>query len=266
MTNHLEINRAHWDELTELHLNSAFYKLALFRNGEIVLDPIVRNGLGDVSGRRLLHLQCHFGLDTLSLARMGADVTGIDFSPVAITAAKALAKETGLRTEFVEADVLDLPKTLVDFDVFASWGAIAWISDIDMWMRVSAAAVKPGGQLYLVEFHPAMLMLDDRTPVDAPFTICYPYDSLTPHVEENRCDYATNTNFREHRSVTWLHGLARILNAAIDAGFVIGKFDEFDRVPWQGLPQLTKVDDHYWALPPSAPYFPLAFALSAVHA
>jgi len=119
-------NRAWWDELTPLHVASAFYKTENFRRGKNVLDPIARERLADVAGKRLLHLQCHFGLDTLSLARMGAQVTGLDFSAPAIAAARRLAAETGVPARFVEADVLDPPEDLKDFDiVFASWGAIA---------------------------------------------------------------------------------------------------------------------------------------------
>lgn len=265
MTSYLEINRAFWDELVQHHLNCDFYKASSFRNGGNVLDPLVRKGLGDVAGRRLLHLQCHFGLDTLSLARMGADVTGIDFSAAAIAAAKTLARETGLGAEFVEADVLDPPSGLVDFDiVFASWGAIAWIPDLAEWMRVAAAALGPGGRLYLADGHPTMLMLDERASADAPFTICYPYDSAVPLVLDNQGDYATDAVLRSHRNVQWLHGLDRILNAAIDAGFVIRKFEELDHIPWKGLPQLVKADDYYWTLPPTIPRFPLGFALSAI--
>ena len=116
-----------------------------FRNGEIVLDSVVRDAIGDVAGQRLLHLQCHFGLDTLSLARMGASVTGLDFSPVAIEQARALAAEAGIEATFVCADVLAPPPGLTGFDiVFASWGAIFWIGDLGAWMRVAAGALKTG--------------------------------------------------------------------------------------------------------------------------
>src|SRR5262249_15236896 len=148
-------NRAWWDELVAHHVASPFYRVDAFRRGEVVLDPIARERLTEVKGKRLLHLQCHFGLDTLSIARMGAEVTGVDFSPSAIATARALAKETGLPATFVEADVLAPPDDLTGFDfAFASWGAINWIADLDAWMRTAAQALKPGGRLLVIEGHP----------------------------------------------------------------------------------------------------------------
>src|ERR1700744_4752602 len=125
-------NLAHWNEVTPHHIVSPMYRTEDFRRGEIVLDPVVRDAIGDVAGKRLLHLQCHFGLDTLSLARMGAQVTGLDYSPPAIEAARGLARETGTPGEFILADVLNPPADLTGFDiVFASWGAICWHRDIE---------------------------------------------------------------------------------------------------------------------------------------
>ena len=128
-------NLAYWTEAVAVHLASPFYRTEAFRRGEIVLDPLVREGIGEVAGKRLLHLQCHFGLDTLSLARMGAEVTGLDYAPPAIEAARALAEETGVAASFVLADALNPPTGLDGFDiVFASWGAICWHRDIGRWM------------------------------------------------------------------------------------------------------------------------------------
>ncbi|HSZ50628.1 MAG TPA: class I SAM-dependent methyltransferase, partial [Caulobacteraceae bacterium] len=132
---------AHWNEVTPHHVVSPMYRTEDFRRGEIVLDPVVRDAIGEVAGKRL-HLQCHFGLDTLSLARMGASVTGLDFSIAAIDQARALATEAGIAATFIVCDVLDPPANLTGFDVvFASWGAIYWISDLERWMRVAADAL-----------------------------------------------------------------------------------------------------------------------------
>jgi SAM-dependent methyltransferase len=258
-------NRAHWDELASLHVTSPFYRTDAFRRGQNVLDPIVRERLGDVSGKRLLHLQCHFGLDTLSIARMGADVTGLDFSPNAIAAARELSGETGVRATFVEADVLDPPDGLTGFDiVFSSWGAIGWISDVSRWMRTAAQALRPNGRLLLVEGHPIMNIFDDRAAPDAPFVTRYPYDSAEPVVEEIQGSYAVpGATLRSPRAVYFCHGLAGILNAAVEAGLVIQKFEELDRVPWLALPQLVRTDDFYWTVPMGMPPIPLAFALDA---
>jgi SAM-dependent methyltransferase len=257
-------NLAHWNEVTPHHVTSAMYRTEDFRRGEIVLDPVVREAIGDVAGRRLLHLQCHFGLDTLSLARMGARVTGLDFSEVAIAQARALATEAGIDAAFVCADVLAPPPGLTGFDiVFASWGAIFWIGDLSAWMRVAAAALKPGGRLFLTEGHPAMLMLDERAPAGAPLTVRWPWDSAEPIVEEGDLDY-TGAKVAANRTSGYLHGLSRILNAAMDAGLTIRGYSEGDRVPWKALDQLVKLDRDYWALPPGAPAVPLSFTLQAV--
>jgi SAM-dependent methyltransferase len=257
-------NLAHWNEVTPHHVVSPMYRTEDFRRGEIVLDPVVRAQIGDVAGQRLLHLQCHFGLDTLSLARMGAQVTGLDFSDAAIGQARALAAEAGLEAEFICADVLDASPGLTGFDlVFASWGAIFWIGDLGAWMRVAASALKPGGRLFLCEGHPAMLMLDEDAPPGAPLTVRWPWDSAEPVTDEGDRDY-TGAKVTANRTQGYLHGLARILNAAMDAGLAIRGYSEGDRVPWKALAQLVQVDRDYWALPPGGPFIPLSFTLHAV--
>lgn len=255
-------NLAHWNEVTPHHVTSPFYRTEEFRRGGIVLDPLVREAVGDVAGKRLLHLQCHFGLDTLSLARMGAKVTGLDFSPPAIAQAEALAREANIDAKFVLADVLDPPLELGGFDiVFASWGAIYWIADMKAWMRVAASALKTGGRLFLCEGHPALLMLDERAPEG--LRVRWPYDSSEPYVDEGDFEY-TGAKVSANRTVGHLHGLARIMNAAMDAGLSIRGFSEGDRVSWKALDQLVTLDRHYWVLPPGAPFVPLNFILHAV--
>jgi SAM-dependent methyltransferase len=257
-------NLAHWNEVTPHHVDSPMYRTDDFRRGEIVLDPVVRNAIGDVAGQRLLHLQCHFGLDTLSLARMGARVTGLDFSPVAIDQARALAREAGLAAEFVCADVLDPPPGLAGFDiVFASWGAISWIGDLDAWMRIAAGALRPGGRLFLCEGHPAMLMLDERAAPGAPVAVRWPWDSAEPIAEEGDLDY-TGAKVAANRTHGYFHGLARVLGGAMRAGLTIRDYSEGDRVPWKALDQLVKLDRDYWGWPSGGPAVPLSFTLQAV--
>lgn len=256
-------NLAHWNEVTPHHVKSPFYRTEDFRRGEIVLDPVVRDAIGNVEGKRLLHLQCHFGLDTLSLARMGASVTGLDFSPPAIDQARALAKEAGIAASFTCTDVLEPPDGLTNFDIaFASWGAIFWINDLDRWMRVAAGALRPGGRLFLCEGHPAMLMLDERAPTGV-LQVRWPYDSSEPYIEEGDFEY-TGAKVSANKTVGHFHGLARIFGAAMRAGLTIRGFREGDRVPWKALDQLVKLDRDYWGLPPGAPFVPLHFILEAV--
>jgi len=261
-------NLAYWNEMAQRHLDSPGYSTADFRKGEIILDPIVRAKIGDVRGKKLLHLQCHFGLDTLSLARMGAEVTGLDFSDDAIRLARQIAAETGTPATFVQSDVLKPPADLAGrFDIaFASWGAICWIHDMHAWMRTAANALKPGGRLFMAEAHPYLMTLDDypREPT-LPFTIRYDYDSRTPLALENQADYAGPGTLKAHRNVQFLHGMATILNAALEAGLRIDRLDEGCRIPWCGLQQLVKDDEDadYWTLPPGAPFVPLSFFLDA---
>jgi SAM-dependent methyltransferase len=263
MSDYFALNRAHWDEVTGIHVASPFYRTEAFRRGEMVLDPIAVEGVGDVAGKRLLHLQCHFGLDTLSLARLGADVTGLDFSGPALKEARALSAETGVPGRFIEADVLDAPADLADFDiVFASWGAICWIPDIPAWMRTAARALRPGGRLVLIDGHPMMVCMAGEGA--APFSPQLPYQTDAPIMMEDIGDYTDrNAKVAANRTAEWMHGVGRILNAAIDAGLVIRRFDELDRVPWHALAPLEKCDAHYWRLPAGVPTFPLSFRLLA---
>ena len=259
------LNRAHWDEVTPIHMASPFYEVEAFRRGENILDRLARDGIGDVAGKSLLHLQCHIGLDTLSLARMGATVTGLDFSAPALDEARRLAAEADIAATFIQSNVLEAPADLTGFDiVFASWGAICWIGDIAGWLRVAARALKPGGRLFLMEGHPVMLMMYETLGPDAPFVIRFPYDSDEAQVFDDGADYAEpDASLTNTRTVQWLHGLGRILTGALDAGLTITRFEELDRIPWRGLPQLVPVEKGYWGLPPGAPAFPLAFRLDA---
>ena len=261
-----EDNLAYWTDAVAVHLASPFYQTEAFRAGANVLDPVVLEGLGEVAGLRVLHLQCHYGLDTLSLARMGAEVTGLDYAPTAIAAARTLSRETGVRGDFVLADVMDPPPGLGGFDlVFATWGAICWHRDLDRWMRTAAGALRPGGRLYLVDGHPAMLMLDDRLDASAPMQAAFAYDSAEPVITLGFVDYAEpGAKAGTGRTGSWVHGLGRIVNTAIDAGFRVRRLGEGDRIAWQGLPQLVPAGDRLWTLAAGAPFVPLSFTLDAV--
>jgi 2-polyprenyl-3-methyl-5-hydroxy-6-metoxy-1,4-benzoquinol methylase len=154
----LRKNRELWDAWTKIHVDSAFYDVPSFRDGArpIRLADYEREEVGTVEGRTLLHLQCHFGLDTLSWARLGATVTGMDFSEEAIAAARALAAELGIAATFIASDLYRLPEVLDEqFDiVYTSRGVLGWLPDIAAWGRVAAQFVRPGGFLYVTEIHP----------------------------------------------------------------------------------------------------------------
>ncbi|NJO67654.1 MAG: class I SAM-dependent methyltransferase, partial [Rhodospirillales bacterium] len=163
MDERIAANRRVWDEWARINAASDFYDMAAFRAGETSLKPIELEEVGPVAGKSLLHLQCHFGQDTLSWARMGAKVTGVDLSPEAIRRAQALAGELGIDARFICSDVLALDALGEEtFDiVFVSYGALIWLPDLDRWARTVARHLKPGGMLHLVEFHPMIMMLDD---------------------------------------------------------------------------------------------------------
>lgn len=264
MDAHTKTNRRYWDQLAELHPKTPFYRLEAFKRGENILDPIEREALGEVEGKRLLQLQCHFGLETLALARLGAEATGLDLSPVAIETARALSSDLKIPASFIEADVLHPPENLSGFDiVFASWGALCWISDLNSWMRTASRALKPGGRLILVDAHPTGMMLDLETEPGAPLRVRYPYNSSQPAIENQQGSYAdAGAILDDPRCVIWEHGLESMFAAMMDAGLHLHRFRELDRVAWP-MPALVKAEEPYWKLPDSVPYVPIGMALTA---
>ncbi len=264
MDKHTRDNRNYWDQLARIHPKTAFYRLEAFKAGENILDPIIREALDDVAGKRLLQLQCHFGLETLSLARQGAEVTGLDLSPVAIETARNLSRELNIPAKFVEADVLRAPDDLHGFDiVFASWGALCWISDLNAWMRTAARALKPGGKLVLVDGHPAGAMLNHEVEPGSPLQVRYPYDSSEPFIEDEQGSYADESAVLDNpRCVIWAFGFESLFTSMLDAGLSLCSFRELDRAAWP-MPALEKADEFYWKLPDNVPFVPLGFALTA---
>src|SRR2546422_9122572 len=176
MKEYFDTNRRHWDELVPLHMQTRFYDVDSFRAGASSLHALEIEEVGGVGGKSLLHLQCHFGLDTLSWARRGATVTGVDFSPAAIEAARGLALETGLDAQFVETDLYSLPDNLQgQFDiVYTSYGVVFWLPDVRRWAEVAARFVKPGGFFYIAEFHPFCAVFHNEG-VNSDLEIRYPY-------------------------------------------------------------------------------------------
>jgi SAM-dependent methyltransferase len=265
-----EANRAHWDERVGVHLNAPGYDLRPLRAGRGRLNAIEEAELGPVRGLKVLHLQCHFGHDSLALAQRGGEVVGLDFSHAAIEAARKLAAELDLaaRTRFVEADLYDAPRAIPEpasFDlVFVTWGAIGWLPDIAGWAQVVANFLKPGGSLYLAEGHPAALVFDDmsRMPNGMPGYFA-PYFGREEIVIDDPRDYADPSaqlaNARQH---TWIHPLGDIIAGLNAAGFRLEWLHEHDRVPWQMFDCLIKDASGLYRWP-DKPWLPLAFSLSA---
>jgi SAM-dependent methyltransferase len=255
----LEANRRSWDERVPIHVESQFYDVDAFRNGRCPLRAFEIEDLGDVSGRSLLHLQCHFGLDTLGWARRGATVTGLDFSQPAVEAARALATESNLAAEFVTGDVYDAA-TLIDrtFDiVYTGLGALCWLGDLDRWAAVVADLTRPGGRFYVAEFHPLTDILgEDAVTVEHPY-----FGGTTPQEWNEAGTYADPDAATKHnRTYEWVHPLSAVLDSLVRRGFALERIREMDYTIFRRWPFLVERADGTWVLPDSKPRLPLMYA------
>ena len=261
-------NRANWDARTPINAASAHYDVAGFKAGRLSLQRLERDELGDVAGKSLLHLQCHFGLDTLSLARLGATVTGVDFSPRAIALARSLAEETGLDARFVCADIYDLPDALAGhFDiVFTSYGVLLWLRDLPRWAAIVAHFLRPGGTFYLVEEHPFANALDEEHPgpdlrvrwpyahADGPVTMVGHGTYSEPAADYHRVEYC------------WGYGLGEVINALLGVGLHLEWVREFPFCHRRRFPDLVQGTDGLWRWPDPTNTLPLVFSLKATRA
>ena len=267
MVDPIEVNRQVWDERAGIHARDSTgdYMLDRFRRGEDALHEIEAAELGDIRGKRVLHLQCHIGRDTLCLVRRGAVATGLDFSAVALSVARQLAEETGLEAKFVEGTVNEAPiLTPGPFDlVFTTWGTICWLPDIRVWARVVASVLAPGGELYFADAHPGFLMLEEEAGKLVPtYDFQTPADRPLEFVEATT--YTGDPTIMTHQSTrVWIHSLSAILGALIDAGLTITMFREHEALVWQGVPSLVPASDRLWRLPDGHPRVPLSFSLRA---
>ena len=269
MDEFLEANRELWDTWTGINAGSEFYDVASFKTGEdgIRLADYERAEIGPVEGRTLLHLQCHFGLDTLSWARLGAQVTGADFSPAGIAAARALAEELAIPATFVESNLYQLPEVLDGlFDVvYTSRGVLGWLPDIAGWARVAARYVKPGGFLYVTEIHPVAQVFESEGVTPGELKLAYPYWShrapISFEVKGSYADPSAPTDgLIEHG---WDHSLGEIVSSVIEAGLRLEFLHEFDFVEWP-VEFLVKGEDGRYRLPSgSKGELPLFFSLKA---
>lgn len=254
-TDYSEANRGVWDAWTRAHTESDHHAdVAAVRAGGLSLRGIERAELGDVAGKHLLHLQCNMGADTLSWARLGAAVTGVDISGAAIEQARRLAEETDLPARFIRSDVYALPEALDEqFDiVYTSYGALCWLGDLDRWAAVVARYVRPGGIAYLVEMHPFSNMLavgasDQSDSTGRTFQATAPYFSpATPLAE----DVGATTRDPAHATVyAWSHGLGEILTALLATGLRLEYMHEFPYTFYRRFPALVQGADGYWHWP-----------------
>lgn len=258
------LNRAYWDERVATHVGSKFYDLESFKRGQSTIDEQTRAFVGPVAGKTLLHLQCHFGMDTLSWARLGAVATGVDFSEAAIKQARSLSDELAIPARFIEANVYELSDQLDEqFDlVFTSWGTVVWLPDLAGWAQVIAEHLKPGGTFVYIDSHPTMFLLDYR--VEDELKIGFDYFNEEPELEDYEASYADPASKHENtRSAQWLHSLGSIINALSEAGLRIERVEEEPVASWKYHALMEQGDEGHWRLPEAYPQIPLKLAIRA---
>jgi len=258
-----EANRASWDERVPIHVSGEFYDVAAFKAGEERLQPFEIAEVGDVAGKDLLHLQCHFGIDTLSWARRGARVTGLDFSGPAVEAAGGLASEIGLEATFVQSVVYEAVKATggKTFDiVYTGRGALNWLPDIERWAGVVAELIKPGGFLYLTEFHPFTEVFgDDDLSVEHDY-----FQDEEPRMWDEPGTYADFEAETVHNvTYEWNHTLGKVISAVITAGLDVELLHESDYTKFARWPILEKTGFDTYRLPAGTPRIPLMYSLRA---
>jgi SAM-dependent methyltransferase len=256
-----ELNRAWWDERVPVHLRSEFYDVESFKQGRDPLRPFELEEVGDVSGKTLVHLQCHFGLDTLAWARRGARVVGLDFSGPAIQAASDIAADIGVEAEFVQADLYDAPRVLGGrrFEiVYTGLGALTWLPDLRRWAEIVASLVQPGGFLYLSEFHPFSWVFGDDD-----LTIEHDYFHHRLEVDEPGTYADLEAPTEHNRTEEWQHSLGEVVTAVIDAGLTLEFLHEHDYTLFRRWPMLEKSGFDTYRLPEGRPRIPLMFSLRA---
>lgn len=260
-TDYIKINRKLWNDKVPYHLKSAMYNLAGFKKGKSSLNKIEKSQLGDIKGKKILHLQCHFGMGSLSLARLGAIVTGVDFSDKAINTAMNLSRELKLKADFICSDIYNLKKHLhKKFDmVFSSYGTIYWLPDLAKWAGIISHFLKKRGEFHFVEFHPFIFMLDDDFK-----NIFYDYFNNGEIIEEVRGTYADRNAPIKNLSVSWNHSMGEILSALIKSGLSIKSFKEYDYSPYDCFNNMVKTKKGNYMIKGLEKKIPLLFSIKAV--
>lgn len=258
--NYLEINRQSWNNRTDSHLKSDFYDMNGFLKGNTSLNSIELELLGDISGKSVLHLQCHFGQDTISLSRMGAKATGIDLSDKAIENALQISKDTGSDTRFICCDVYDLPNHLDgQFDmVYTSYGTIGWLPDLDLWAKVISKFLKPDGRLVFVEFHPVVWMFDDNFE-----TIFYRYFNSGAIIESESGTYADKTADITQDYVMWNHSMSEVVNSLIRNGLSLNTLEEYDYSPYNCFNKTIEYEPKKFRIEHLGDKIPMVYAVVA---
>ncbi|HEX7844891.1 MAG TPA: class I SAM-dependent methyltransferase [Chitinophagaceae bacterium] len=258
---YFEANRSLWNQRTAVHKDSSFYDKEGFKKGQTVLTPIELNELGDVKGKKMLHLQCHFGMDSLDWTRRGAEVTGVDLSDAAIAEAQKLNDELKLNAKFICSNVYDLRDHLDEkFDiVFTSYGVVGWLPDLTKWAELIAYYLKTGGIFYLAEFHPVVWMFDEQ------FThVKYHYDNKEIIVTENQGTYTDRNAEIKGKEYSWNHSISEVLNALIAAGLKIEVFNEFMYSPYPCFNNIVEAGNGNWHIKGMEGKVPMVYSVKAV--
>ena len=282
---YFDANKELWNQRTVIHKESSFYDLAGFKAGKNVLTPIELKEVGDVSGKKMLHLQCHFGMDSLNWARLGADVTGVDLSDEAIKEAQKLNNELGMNAKFICCNVYDLYPHNTEsskvstlggdlespteslrrsmragsFDiVFTSYGVIGWLPDLDKWAAIISHYLKPGGMFYLAEFHPVIWMFDDD------FThIKHAYTNKEVIVTENQGTYTDKNAPIKAKEYSWNHSISEVLNALLAHGLQLTSFNEYMYSPYPCFNNITAAENGNWHIKGLEGMVPMVYSLKA---
>jgi SAM-dependent methyltransferase len=263
MEDYIKANQELWDELTSIHELAESYDIVGFKSGKTTLRPIELRELGEVRGKSILHLQCHFGMDTMSWARLGARTTGVDYSQEAIVLARKLSAELNIKTDFLCCDIYDLPDILKEeFDiVFTSYGVLTWLPDLSRWAQTIEHFLKPGGVFYIVEGHPLLHVFDNSNKA-TDYKVEYSYfRQVEPTKWEPEGDYADKDARVGHPSYEWTFTLGDVVNSLIDAGLVIKFLHEFPLAAYQWSPFTEKVSKGLWHV--KGDKVPMTFSLMA---
>lgn len=257
---YININKEAWNNKTSVHIASPFYNIAAFKAGATSLNDIELNLLGNIKGKSILHLQCHFGQDTIALNRLGATTVGVDLSDKAIAYAKQLAEETNSTAQFICCNIYDLPEHLDrHFDiVYTSYGTIGWLPDLDKWAQIIANYLKPGGQFIFVEFHPLVWMYDDHFD-----KIAYSYFMQEPIIETEDGSYADKSADIKQTNITWNHSLSEVMSCLLKNNLSLKAFNEYDYSPYNVFHNMVEYEPKKYRIGHIYHTIPLVYSIIA---
>jgi len=260
MENYLETNKTSWNERAKLHYNSKFYDNPSFISGRQALPPLDLDLLGDIRHQSAIHLQCHFGQDTISLSRLGAQATGVDISDEAIRLARELTEQCQTDTRFICSDIYSLPEKIDQtFDLcYSSYGTIGWLPDIQKWAEVVAHVTKKGGRFVFAEFHPVIWMFDDVLE-----NIQFSYFKSEPIEEIIEGTYADKSAQQTFKTISWNHALSEVMQALIDHGFIIETFKEYNYSPYNVFHNMKETEPGKFIVEKFGNKMPLVYGLVA---